>query len=469
MQTGYGQQTDIIRLKDLLACFSQDLKNRWGPVMCQYRVQGEITEISHLDPVHPHLWFRLKDGDSLLQCGMFKDQLPRLRFRPENGQEVIVKGQLGYYAKGGRLQLILSDIQLSGTGQLELEFRKRKERLEAMGYLDPAHHKPRPRYMEDIAVISSPEASGYKDLINTIRDRWPLARIRLYDTLVQGAYAPQQMIRALKAADMGGHDVIILCRGGGSMEDLFCFNDEELVKTIFSLQTFCVTGIGHDTDTHLADLAADYAAITPTSAGIYVTWQKDEARYRIENLVRTMGMDLKRLMQVKRVRLDRISHEQDLFRDRLLRQNMALQQMQTSWTLRLGQLIQTEKDHITALKTQPRTQLENRLHMTGDHLARLERGLQPAALASMATTRRARLGDVTRRLEMMTSIRLQNAADMVNCQKRLLEALGPVQIQEKGYAIVTKDGRPVVRAANLAAGDTVRVCFVDDCVTMKVQ
>lgn len=228
-------------------------------------------EISNLRSVRGHLYFDLKDENAQMACVMWASAASRIGFQPENGMEVLLDASLSIYKARGTLQLVVSALHLSGQGALYAILEERKRRLQEQGYFSPEHKKRKPDWIENIAIITGNNTAALKDVEKTIASRWPMLRRTLFPALVQGEKAPQEIIRQLKRADAMGFDAILLVRGGGSMEDLFCFNDEELVRTLYDLQTYVVTGVGHEIDYTLADYAADHRAVTPTAAAQWVT------------------------------------------------------------------------------------------------------------------------------------------------------------------------------------------------------
>lgn len=227
-------------------------------------IEGEISNLTkHRSG---HYYFSIKDAHSEMSCVMFASNVNRLRFSVEEGMKVLIKGSVNIYEQRGSLQLYVRAMRPQGVGELYLEFEQRKRILAEMGYFDESRKKTQPLWIMDIGVITAKDGAALQDVLITIRKRWPMMKITLYPALVQGPNAPKTLIQALRRADQKGHDALLLVRGGGSFEDLFCFNDVDLVKTISSLQTFLVAGIGHEVDTTLAELAADIRVATPTYA-----------------------------------------------------------------------------------------------------------------------------------------------------------------------------------------------------------
>lgn len=213
-----------------------------------------------------HFYLTLKDKDSQIKAVMFRGNAARLPFLPKDGMKVICFGSVAVYAMGGQYQFYIDNMQPDGLGSLSLAFEQLKEKLGREGLFDERHKKPLPGYPRKIGVATSPTGAAFQDVCNVLRRRWPQAEVLLAPCLVQGNSAPLQICNALQELDSRHLDVILLVRGGGSMEDLWCFNDERVARTVFALQTPVVTGVGHETDFTIVDFVSDLRAPTPSAA-----------------------------------------------------------------------------------------------------------------------------------------------------------------------------------------------------------
>ena len=233
-------------------------------------VRGEISNFSQ--PRSGHLYFTLKDNEAQLRCVMWKGQTFRLRFNPKDGQSVEVHGAMSFYPAGGNVQLYVDEMQPVGEGQLYQEFLRLKARLEAEGLFAPELKRPLPRFPRRIGVVTSPSGAALQDILNTLRRRMPLARVTLAPTAVQGADAPAGIVRGIHDLNaLPDLDLIIVARGGGSIEDLWSFNDEAVAYAIRASRVPVISGVGHETDFTIADFAADLRAPTPTAAAELAT------------------------------------------------------------------------------------------------------------------------------------------------------------------------------------------------------
>ncbi len=245
-------------------------------VLAELRVRGEISNLTKA--ASGHWYFTLKDARSQLRCVMFRSAAQYVRLNVKVGDEIVVRGRVSVYDARGEYQLYASAIEaLGGVGDLHQQFEALKAKLDAEGLFDTAKKQPPPFFPRRIGILSSPDAAAFQDILNVLRRRFPLAEVLLSPSLVQGADAPAAIVAALARlyarADI---DVIIVARGGGSIEDLWCFNDENVARTIAASSKPIISGIGHETDFTIADFVADLRAPTPSAAAELATPNQDE-------------------------------------------------------------------------------------------------------------------------------------------------------------------------------------------------
>lgn len=255
-----------------------------------------------------HLYFTIKDEKAALNCVMFSSNAKRLNFMPKNGDKVELKGNVSIFEVTGSLQFYVSTMHLQGLGDLYAAYERLKQKLYVEGYFATEHKKERPnKYPNKVAVLVGDKSAALSDIKTCFARRWPLTKVDYYPVLVQGFDAPINIINILKQVDSLGYEYIILARGGGSFEDLFCFNDENLVKTIYDLKTFIITGIGHEQDYTLCDFVADLRAATPTAAVELITPDIEKVRQNIFDYSRKINLSTLNKM--------------NLFKDQLIRLN----------------------------------------------------------------------------------------------------------------------------------------------------
>ena len=245
-------------------------------------VRGEISNCKH----HPsgHLYFSLKDEGGVLRCVAFRSAASRLTFVPKDGMKVIAAGSVNVYSPAGQYQLYVQQMMPDGQGDLFAAFEKLKSKLEAEGLFDPDRKKSIPKYPRTVGVITSSSGAAVEDIFNIVTRRYPIAKLILYPVLVQGADAPADLIRAVRYFDANPTDVLIIGRGGGSMEDLWCFNDEGLARAIASCRVPTISAVGHETDFTICDFVADLRAPTPSAAAELAVPDKGELTGRLNTL-----------------------------------------------------------------------------------------------------------------------------------------------------------------------------------------
>ena len=235
------------------------------PMLQNICVRGELSNYK----MYPsgHHYFTLKDPEGALRCVMFKGSAMRLRFRPENGMKVLVTGRVTVFPRDGAYQLYCNTMTPEGAGDLAVAFEQLKARLYAEGLFDPAHKKPLPPYPEKIAIVTSSAGAAVHDMIRILRRRYPIAKVILLPVRVQGAEAPPEIAGAIRYANRWKvGDLIITGRGGGSMEDLWAFNDERVARAIYDCETPVISAVGHEPDVTISDFVADARASTPSNA-----------------------------------------------------------------------------------------------------------------------------------------------------------------------------------------------------------
>ena len=270
------------------------------PFLSGVSVRGELSNFK----TYPsgHSYFTLKDASSSLKCVMFRSAGARLRFRPENGMQVIVSGRVSVYERDGVYQLYAESMLPEGSGDLQLAFEQLKAKLEVEGLFDTSHKKPIPLIPDTVAVITSSAGAAVHDIIRVMGHRWPAARIRLLPVRVQGEEAPPEIVGALRYANrwkLG--DVIIVGRGGGSLEDLWAFNDERVARAIYASEIPVISAVGHEPDVTIADYVADRRAATPSNAAELAVPDRAELR----DLLKERDLRMCRAMHTKTERLRR--------------------------------------------------------------------------------------------------------------------------------------------------------------------
>ncbi len=246
-------------------------------------IKGEISNFKHYN--RGHMYFTLKDEKSQLKCVMFSGDNYRLRFEPENGMKVVCFGQVGVYERDGVYQLYVRDMQVDGVGDLQVAFEQLKSKLEQEGLFDASHKRSIPKYPRKVGVVTSNMGAAVEDIKNVISRRFPLTEIVICPTVVQGDLAAPDIVKSLRMLDsMEGIDTIIVGRGGGSIEDLWAFNTEEVARAVYACTTPIISAVGHETDTTICDFVADLRAPTPSAAAELAVPDISSEKQRVANL-----------------------------------------------------------------------------------------------------------------------------------------------------------------------------------------
>jgi exodeoxyribonuclease VII large subunit len=395
----------------LLLAAGDALQFRLGAVA----VRGELSGFSRA--ASGHCYFTLKDSDgasAVLRCAMFRRAASLLDFAPRDGQQVEVRGRVGIYEPRGELQCVAEALLPLGAGSLYEMFLRLRAKLEADGLFDGARKRRVPTHPRAVGVVSSTAGAALHDVLTTLARRAPHVRVIVYPSAVQGAEAPAQLVQALqRAAGRAEVDTLILCRGGGSIEDLWAFNDEAVVRAIAACPLPIVCGVGHETDVTLADLAADLRAPTPTAAAEVAAPPRDE-------LLQALGQLARRAARAQRQRLERAGQRLDLLSARFAHAATTLA---------------PQRQRLDLLEHRGSAALAQRLQAAAQSLAHTARHWQRAAVAADERLS-ARLSSLAARLAL----------------------LDPQQVLSRGYALIEDAaGRVVIAPSQLRAGEPLTV------------
>ena len=367
-------------------------------------VSGEISNYK----LYPsgHHYFTLKDAGGALKCVLFKGNAMRLRFRPENGMQVIAMGHIAVYPRDGAYQLYCSALLPDGVGDLYAAFEQVKARLAAQGLFDEAHKKPIPKYPGVIGVVTSSAGAAVHDILRILRRRYPLSLVKLLPVRVQGVEAPMEIAGAIRFAN--AHklcDVLIVGRGGGSMEDLWAFNEEVVARAIYDSEIPVISAVGHEPDVTISDFVADVRAATPSNAAELAVPDQEALRQSLDSVSANLAADLSRRLKTARRQLD------------ILHNSPGLQSP-------MGYLEQRRKT-VTLLSTRLRAAQQQRLHRSRQQFVGLT---------------------------------------------AKLDAMSPLKVLSRGYALAAKaDGTLVRSASQVAPGDRLSITLHEGSITATVQ
>ena len=367
-------------------------------------VSGEISNYK----LYPsgHHYFTLKDAGGALKCVLFKGNAMRLRFRPENGMQVIAMGHIAVYPRDGAYQLYCSALLPDGVGDLYAAFEQVKARLAAQGLFDEAHKKPIPKYPGVIGVVTSSAGAAVHDILRILRRRYPLSQVKLLPVRVQGMEAPMEIAGAICFAN--AHklcDVLIVGRGGGSMEDLWAFNEEVVARAIYDSEIPVISAVGHEPDVTISDFVADVRAATPSNAAELAVPDQEALRQSLDSVSANLAADLSRRLKTARRQLD------------ILHNSPGLQSP-------MGYLEQRRKT-VTLLSTRLRAAQQQRLHRSRQQFVGLT---------------------------------------------AKLDAMSPLKVLSRGYALAAKDDGSLVRSASqVTPGDRLSITLHEGSITATVQ
>lgn len=400
-------------------------------------IEGELSNVAR--PSSGHLYFSLKDAHAQVRGAMFRNRNRHLRFRPEDGSQILVRARVSLYEPRGEYQLVVEHMEEAGDGALRRAFEELKERLAAEGLFAAEHKRPVPALPRRIGVLTSPTGAAIRDILSVLRRRFPAIPVLVYPVPVQGEGAAEQIAAAVRRADQRGEcDVLLLARGGGSLEDLWAFNGEVLARAIYDCTLPVVSGVGHEVDVTIADLVADYRAPTPSAAAEHLSPDRDEWLQKLAHTAR-------RLERGTRAHLEQSAQRLRWLVGRLQQQHPGV---------RL-------RHHIQRLD-----ELEQRLVRAQDHQLRHGTARLARAHALLArhtpSDRIARLReqqtDLERRLVGAARLRLERCNQRLATLSRSLDAVSPLATLDRGYAIVSQeeDGAILRRAGDTTPGEQVR-------------
>lgn len=401
-------------------------------------VEGEISNLAK--PGSGHWYFSLKDDKAQIRCAMFKSKNNAVRFQPKDGDMVRLRARVTFYGPRGDCQLSVERMESAGEGALQQTFERLKTSLQLEGLFDAKHKKPLPEKPERVAIITSPIGAAVRDMIIAFRRRFPLTELTILPSLVQGTDAAKNILKQLERADGSGHfDAIILGRGGGSLEDLWSFNDETLARAVFNANTPIVSAVGHETDFTITDFVADVRAATPTAAAELLSPDKKQLIQQIQQQEHQLTRRMSRLLEQSQQQLDfmnkRIRHP----KERIGQQQNELNQLRR----RLAHSIQ-------------RTLSEQKL-MTTNLFHRLENSSPTRRI----TQERQQLNEINTRLTRALSNTLSNKQTAFARIIEKLNLVSPLNTLSRGYAIASKDKQVIRSVEEVKKGDPIHVRVQD--------
>ncbi|VFA66326.1 exodeoxyribonuclease VII, large subunit [Enterococcus saccharolyticus] len=405
-------------------------------------------EISNFRRRPNHQYFSLKDDGAKISTVMFKGAFDKLRFQPEEGMKVLAVGRISLYEASGNYQMYIEHMEPDGVGALYQAYEQLKKKLAEEG-LFSAPKKILPRFPKRIAVLTSPSGAVIRDIITTAQRRYPIAEIVLFPTVVQGDKAADDVVKNIQRVEADGtFDTMIIGRGGGSIEDLWPFNEERVARAIFAAETPVISSVGHETDTTIADLVADVRAATPTAAAELAVTVLSEEILRIEEKQTRLEQAFMYQIQRKQERFQRAVGSY------IFRQPERLYEAQA---IKLDQLQQRMNQSL-------QTQLYDKEKVASQLIHRLEQQLPKARLSAAGQE----VTYLTQRLEKAIQLSVEKKEQRFLSALQSLDLLSPLKIMGRGYSFTTKDEQVVKTIADIEAGDELNVHYQDGQALVKV-
>lgn len=410
-------------------------------------IKGELSNFKKHSS--GHLYFNVKDKESVISAMMFKGNASKLGFEPKEGDEVLIEARVSVYERRGNYQIYVNKMQLDGIGNLYQKLELLKKKLKKEGYYDQSNKKLIPKYPKKIAVLTASTGAAIRDIHSTINNRYPLVEQIQISTLVQGTQARQDIIEKIQYADSLDVDTIIVGRGGGSIEDLWNFNEEDVVKTIFNCQTPIISAVGHETDFTLSDFVADVRAATPTQAAVIATPDQYELLQQIKQYEYALSRYIKQYIEHQKKQLNHISSYYKFKQPSLL----------------YDQQIQKRDELERQLNHLLNTKVEKSKH----HLKLLQQSFNFKNLNQQITQEKQSIYQLHSRLSKIMSNNITNLKTVLKNKLESLNNLSPTNTMLRGYAIVNKDNEVVTSTHKLNENDQISLTMKDGSVDATVK
>lgn len=426
-------------------------------------VEGEISNLAM--PGSGHIYFTLKDAAAQVRCAMFRGRNQQLRFTPENGMQVLLRVKVTMYEGRGEFQLVVEHMEPAGSGALQRAYEALKARLGQEGLFDTAHKKSLPALPKTIGIVSSPDGAAVHDILSVLKRRFPGINIILYPVAVQGELAPTQIAEAIKTADARQEcDVLIVGRGGGSLEDLWSFNDERVARAIFACDLPVISAVGHEIDFSIADFVADVRAPTPSAAAELSVPDASQLIRHLQQLYQQLTLRLTGWLQQQQRHLgylqQRLPKPQQQLRlqqqiiSRLDRQQQAAMQ-------RLLQARQQQTDYLSARLQHPKAQIDRQKQRLQERQRQLHSAWQRVLQQQLhqLKQRQQRLQDLQLLLQKNIYGKLQTCRQHLAQHIRTLSAVSPLNTLDRGYSITTDAGSGAVisNSAEVAVNQPLKI------------
>lgn len=414
------------------------------PHLGRVYLTGEISNF-RLRPTHQY--FSLKDENAIISATMFQSAFKKIQFRPEEGMKVLVIGKVSVFEKSGQYQINIEHMEPDGVGALYLAYEQLKKKLEAEG-LFSLPKKPIPQFPKKIAILTSESGAVIQDIQTTVARRFPIVQLVLYPTVVQGVHAVNSILKNLDLVEQEDYDVVIIGRGGGSIEDLWAFNEEPVVRRVAQLSIPVISSVGHETDTTLIDFVSDMRAATPTAAAEIATPVLMEIHQQLRNLQTRLEQALSRQLQIKRERMQALANASIFQNPERIYQ--VYQQRVDQLEMRLQQMMQQSVQH-------KRQQLVKNQHH-----------LELGSPSRRVETEKQALQYLAKRLEQAQGQLMKDKKQQFQRVIQQLDLLSPLKIMNRGYGILQQEETIIKSVDQLEVNQELTIQLVDGTVRSKV-
>lgn len=420
-----------------ITALNRAIKNMFDskPELNRVYIKGEISNFKHHS--RGHLYFTLKDENSRIAAVMFATNAKNINFEPEDGMKVLVSGRVTVYEATGGYQIYVDQMDLDGIGNLYLEYEKLKKLLEAQGLFSVEHKRPIPKFPKKIGIITAPTGAAIRDILSTIKRRYPICETILFPALVQGVGAKESIVEQLNRAQDFDLDVIICGRGGGSIEDLWAFNEEIVARAIYNSRIPVISAVGHEIDFTIADFVADLRAPTPTGAAEMAVPNLVDLKTLIEQYKIRLNENIKGIINYNTKRVDSLKNAY------VLKNPLALYEVKEQ---KLDAYIDRLNSYITGVLNEYKVRLNN---IKGSYVLK-----NPLATYEV---KKEKLNNLNSILNKLIKGNIESNQHRYEIMINKLELLNPISILDKGYSLVTKDGNVVKTTKDLKVEDTICV------------
>ncbi|WP_090310824.1 exodeoxyribonuclease VII large subunit [Pseudomonas linyingensis] len=437
-----GLDREVLTVSQL----NQRARHLLEDVFPQVWVEGEISNLAR--PSSGHVYFTLKDAGAQVRCALFRSSAARVRQALRDGLAVKVRGKVSLFEGRGDYQMILDTVEPAGDGALRLAFEALKDKLAAEGLFAAERKRALPAHPQRIGIVSSPSGAVIRDIISVFRRRAPQVELTLVPTAVQGREATTQIVRALALADRQGFDALILARGGGSLEDLWCFNEEAVARAVAACQTPIVSAVGHETDVSIADFVADVRAPTPSAAAELLAPDSSDLQRRLDGLQRRLTLRMQHLLAARQMQVDGLRRRLRHPGERLRQQAQRLDDLELRLQRAMSQRLRSSRDQLGRLETR----------LAGQHPERLLELL------------RQRLDHLAQRLPRAMHAGLRERRQKLEATVQTLQVVSPLATLGRGYSILLDDrGRAVRRATDTASGQRLTAKLHEGELALRVE